>query len=112
MTVDEARKALDIALSGSGMVGPWGETRAASEVIDAFAAAVRADALAPATRGQLPELSETEKLMRNGTHYYGSNLIIADEIDRLRAALATAEAENAELREMFDYESAARRAGR
>lgn len=49
------------------------------------------EALAP--REASPELAEAERLMRQGTHFYGSNLIIADELDRLRGTVARLESE-------------------
>lgn len=157
MTTDEARKALDIALSGSGMVGPWGETRAASKVIDAFAAAVRAETLAPPVKGSCYECggvgcddcdgtcdAGTQVLkLKNRLHvaelkcetlapatrgqsdgkFYDTDgnectlsqlchrepewaasriRVEREEMGKLRAALAAAEAENAELRKLCE----------
>jgi len=76
----EARKGLMDARSNFATVEDM------DKALDAFAAACVAEALQP--REQSPELAEAERLMRQGVHFVGSNLIIADELDRLRAEVA------------------------
>jgi phage shock protein A len=71
--------------------------------IDAFAAAVRAEALSPATSGQSAELEDAEECLRVGCgHERTWESVVAAELDRLRARLAAAEAEIAELRKLCE----------